>query len=242
MLSWSHSSHGSIEGLACSEFHICLLSLSLRKSYVKLAGLHQVNRSCWTDLVRNGSDVFVLKKPIGRVLTKPLCLGQSWPERTSELEANRGGSWRDWLQSMVSGASNTTSFWEFATASASFLDKARGEIFWPSRVTLLLAVWLCVARRKVMPMGWWCVGWASSHGIARGSLGAFCSSKSRAVISGTHFKDFHFPRYFFRRELRGRWGGNYLQEGTAIFPAFFFLLVKAFYKQLIKICIIPWQL
>lgn len=42
-----------------------------------------------------------------------------------------------------------------------------------------------------------------------------------SVISRAHFKDFHFPGHFFERELRGRWGGNYLQQGIAAFSSFF---------------------
>lgn len=238
------SSHGSTEGLSCSEVHVCLLSLSLGKSYVGLAGLHQVNRPCWTDLVRNASDVFVLKKPIGRVLTKPLCHGQSWPERTSEPEANRAGSWRDWLQSMVSGASNTTSCWEPTTASASFLDKARGEIFWPSRVTLLPAVGLCVARREVMPP------WADDvwDGPAPMALPEGVWEPSVAVNL-----ELSSVRHILRTSvspgisLKDNWEGDgveivFRKELLFFQLFFFFLLVKAFYKQLIKFCIILWQL
>lgn len=153
---WSCSSHSSAEGLSCSEVCIYLLFLSLRKSYTELsvlARLHQVSESYWTGLVSNEADSFVLKKPIREVLTKPICHGQSGLKRTSEPEANQGKTegidFREWSPMQITPCLAESPPWVMLHCWA----KPGGDLLglWSSRVALLPAVELCVARRKVTP-------------------------------------------------------------------------------------------
>jgi len=72
------------------------------------------------------------------------------------------------------------------------------------------------------------VGWASSSGIAGGSFEAFSSREPEAIISGTHFNDFHFPRHFFKKELEREIGWKLSSASDCYFSSFFACYRKHF--------------